>query len=55
VNRDVLGHSTVMVNQDSYQRTDAMTIRAALVALGDSVGQVAAEPEPVRLEVINQD
>ena len=55
VNRDVLGHSTVTVNQNSYQRTDAVTIRAALVALGDSVGQVVAESKPVRLEVINQD
>jgi integrase len=55
VNRDVLGHSTVTVNQESYQRTDAVTIRAALLALMESVGQIAAETEPVRLEVINKD
>jgi integrase len=35
--RDILGHSQVPVTQESYQRTDAATMRAAMVALEKSV------------------
>jgi integrase len=35
--RDILGHSQVQVTQESYQRTDAATMRAAIVALEKSV------------------
>jgi len=35
--RDILGHSQVQVTQESYQRTDALTMKNAMKALEDTV------------------
>lgn len=35
--RDILGHSQVQVTQESYQRTDSLTMKNAMKALEDSV------------------
>ena len=52
VNRDILGHATVMMNQESYQRTDADTMKAAMAQLAQSVG---GQGQPELVEVVHQD
>ena len=37
VSRDIMGHSQVQVTQESYMRTDALTMKAAMKALENSI------------------